>query len=168
MPTKTISNHTWAAIKKLVDAGWKLVAIERRFKGLITARQISTKKKQWEKASYRTESRYAKYRTDQYKKFRQSVLTRDNHKCIICKRGRRQVKVLQVDHIKSWSRHPELRFDPANGRTLCIYHHRRTLNYGYKANTCDDSLNGKAWEIKERMLWKKKQQEKLAKLIAKR
>ncbi|QNK82594.1 HNH endonuclease [Nakamurella sp. PAMC28650] len=57
-------------------------------------------------------------------KFRQTVahhvLVRDNFTCQFCG----QVGgYLQVDHIKSWSAYPELRFDSENCRTLCMACH---------------------------------------------
>ena len=54
------------------------------------------------------------------------VFERDNYTCVICShRGGN----LQVDHIKSWSQHPELRFDISNCQTLCMgCHYRKTFN----------------------------------------
>ncbi len=44
------------------------------------------------------------------------VLDRDNYTCQMC--GARGVN-LQIDHIQSWSKYPDLRFDVNNCRTLC-------------------------------------------------
>lgn len=55
-------------------------------------------------------------RSADYKVWRKNVLERDVYTCQLC--GQRGVK-LQVDHIKSFSRYPELRLDISNGRTLC-------------------------------------------------
>ena len=155
-----ISETTWKLVKSMTNKGWSPKTIEAHFDFRISAAQVRAKLRRWKRDSYFTD---AKYQSPAYKKWRMAVLQRDGNKCIICKRGKPKVKALQADHIKSWSRYPELRFEVSNGRTLCLYHHRRTLNYGRKANTCNDELNGKVWEIKERILWKKKQQEKLLK-----
>jgi len=68
----------------------------------------------------------------EYKKWRYAVLKRDRHRCVVC--GVNDGK-LQADHVKSFSKFPELRFDVSNGRTLCIPCHRETANYGAKAST---------------------------------
>ena len=68
----------------------------------------------------------------QRKRFRDTiqelVLKRDDYTCQICEK--RGVK-LQVDHIKSWSKHPDLRFDINNCRTLCMACHYKTT-FGYE------------------------------------
>jgi len=58
-------------------------------------------------------------RTKFYRKFRLEVLKRDNFKCQKCGNGGN----LQVDHIKKWSKFPDLRFDISNCRTLCVKCH---------------------------------------------
>lgn len=60
------------------------------------------------------------------KEWRRSVFKRDKYACVVC--GYRG-KGLEVDHIKSWSRYPELRFEVSNGRTLCKECHSKTPNY---------------------------------------
>lgn len=52
---------------------------------------------------------------------RKYILFRDNYNCVLCGSGGE----LHVDHIKSWAKHPELRFDPNNCRTLCCACHYR-------------------------------------------
>lgn len=49
-----------------------------------------------------------------------AVLARDNYTCQICDAYGGS---LQVDHIKRWSEFPELRFDLANCRTVCMACH---------------------------------------------
>jgi hypothetical protein len=62
----------------------------------------------------------------QYKTWARLVKERDNFTCQIC--GKSGVW-LESDHIKSWALYPELRFDLANGRTLCKDCHQKTDNY---------------------------------------
>ena len=64
------------------------------------------------------------------KEWRRAVFQRDNYTCQICgHRGGR----LNADHIKAYVRYPELRLDVNNGRTLCEACHRKTPNYGARA-----------------------------------
>ncbi len=159
---KQITDLTWKTVRELLDAGWTQTAISTHLKGVPTLAQISAWKRRTEKKAYfeGKENRFAKFQTEEYKNWRSAVLKRDGFRCVVCKRGKPEVKVLQADHILSWSRHPESRFDIDNGRTLCLYHHKRTLNYGFKAINCDDELNGAAWVIRERLLWNKRIKEK--------
>ena len=51
-------------------------------------------------------------------------LNRDNYKCRICNSNEN----LQVHHLKSYKKYPELRYEPTNGITLCkcchqLFHH---------------------------------------------
>lgn len=64
-----------------------------------------------------------------YRKWRESVLLKDNFRCRICNSS----KNLEADHIKAFSQFPKLRLDINNGRTLCADCHKLTPNYGYKA-----------------------------------
>lgn len=66
------------------------------------------------------------HETYEYRKWRLAVLKRDNRTCQIC--GSR--KLLEVDHIKRWKEHPELRHEVSNGRTLCRPCHMQTPTYG--------------------------------------
>lgn len=63
-----------------------------------------------------------------YRLWREEVFERDNFMCQIC--GLRGVE-LNADHIKPFALYPELRFEPTNGRTLCVPCHRQTGTYGY-------------------------------------
>lgn len=61
-----------------------------------------------------------------YKNWRKEVFNRDNWTCTSCnKRGGN----LHADHIKPFSRYPNLRLDIGNGRTLCIRCHEQTESY---------------------------------------
>lgn len=54
-------------------------------------------------------------------------LSRALKACVFC--GVRDVP-FHADHIKPFSRFPELRFEVSNGRTLCIPCHKETPTYG--------------------------------------
>lgn len=56
------------------------------------------------------------YEKPAYIEFRKAVLARDNFICLDCgKHGDR----LEVHHVEAWGPYPELRYDIANGVTLC-------------------------------------------------
>ncbi len=65
------------------------------------------------------------------KEWRRAVFERDNYTCVMCgiKGGN-----LEADHIKSWAKHKDLRFEISNGRTLCKTCHTTTPNYKGRAN----------------------------------
>lgn len=67
----------------------------------------------------------------EYKKWRENVFIRDNYTCQWCKK--RGIE-LNADHIKPFSRFPELRFELSNGRTLCVACHAKTDTYRGKLN----------------------------------
>ncbi len=69
--------------------------------------------------------------TEEYKLWRTAVFERDNYMCVWC--GDNVGHNLNADHIRSFSKYPESRFDLDNGRTLCISCHKKTPNYGKKA-----------------------------------
>lgn len=70
--------------------------------------------------------------TVEYIKWRKEVFERDNYTCQECGvRGGR----LEADHIKPFSKFPELRFMTSNGRTLCVPCHRATPTWGAKLRT---------------------------------
>ena len=74
----------------------------------------------------KTERARAKYR-----KWRSDVFRRDNWTCQTCNiRG----CYLEAHHIKSWAKHPELRYVLSNGQTLCLDCHKLTNNYKGKNN----------------------------------
>lgn len=66
----------------------------------------------------------------EYREWRKTVFERDNYTCQMC--GIRGGE-LHPDHIKPFAYFPELRFDVANGRTLCAPCHRQTDTWGANA-----------------------------------
>lgn len=73
-----------------------------------------------------TPHRNKEFRTPEYIAFRQAVLERDHYTCQLCgaRNGLGETIRLEVDHILSYAGYPDLRFDPSNGRTLCVQCHR--------------------------------------------
>jgi hypothetical protein len=121
----------WKMIKTMMDAGWKAVDVERRFK-FVTAQQIYAKKRTWEKEKYFKDPKFARFHTPEYKAWRLAVFRRDKFTCRWCGRTGKRVR-LEADHIMPWSTHPKLRYTVSNGRTLCRRCHRKTPTYGIKA-----------------------------------
>ena len=67
--------------------------------------------------------RYSKRMDD----WRKAVFERDDYICQVCKvRG----GDLNADHIKPFAKHPDLRFELDNGRTLCRACHMETPTWG--------------------------------------
>jgi len=64
--------------------------------------------------------------------WRKAVFERDNYTCQICgaRSGNGKKVVLNADHIKSFAKYSELRFDINNGRTLCLECHMKTPSWG--------------------------------------
>lgn len=65
--------------------------------------------------------------SNDYKLWRLAVYERDNYTCQEC--GERGGK-LNAHHIKSWRKHPDLRFTVSNGITLCESCHKKKHKNG--------------------------------------
>ena len=63
----------------------------------------------------------------EYEEWRKACMERDLYTCQDCEEIGGE---LQVDHIKPFALHPELRFDLNNGRTLCKNCHLKTNTWG--------------------------------------
>lgn len=110
---------------KLSHAG-KLTTLQKRIKCSIS--KLGSKNPSW-KGGTTPLLRTARHSLN-YKLWREAVFERDNYTCQCCKeRG----GYLQAHHIKSFAKHPELRFDVSNGQTLCLPCHKLTDNYSWKA-----------------------------------
>jgi hypothetical protein len=63
---------------------------------------------------------WERFTRPEYLAWRNVVLERDNYTCQDCGRVcKKREKGLAAHHIQSYAEHPELRYDPANGVTLC-------------------------------------------------
>lgn len=69
---------------------------------------------------------WLRFKNPQYILWRSAVLERDNYTCQDCGRQcKKYEKGLAAHHIKSYAKHPELRYDVNNGLTLCRECHMR-------------------------------------------
>lgn len=66
-------------------------------------------------------------KTNRYKALRKKIFERDDYTCVLCGKCGGD---LHVDHIKSYSKHKDLRYEESNLRTLCVKCHRNTPTYG--------------------------------------
>jgi 5-methylcytosine-specific restriction endonuclease McrA len=82
------------------------------------------------------------YKEDsEYKLFRQTVRKRDGYKCQMP--GCNSRRLLQVHHIKPWSRGAALRYDPNNGITLCKHCHKLITGHEHiYAPMFEEIING--------------------------
>jgi len=64
------------------------------------------------------------------KKLQRSIFERDNYTCQVCGEGN---CYFHIDHIKDWSKFPELRFEIKNCRTVCRKCHYY-ITWGKKMN----------------------------------
>jgi hypothetical protein len=104
---------------------WKLSAENRRNQSLAQRGENSP---HWQGG--KTEKGKTLRKSVEWKLWREAVFTRDDYTCQMC--GVRGGVELHPDHIKPFSQFPELRFDIANGRTLCAPCHRTTPTFGWR------------------------------------
>jgi len=67
-------------------------------------------------------------RSTNYKHWREAVLEKDGHQCVLC--GETDRTKLTVDHKKPLNLHPELALDVNNGRVLCCICHLYLPTHG--------------------------------------
>ena len=67
--------------------------------------------------------------TLEYKAWRTSVFERDNFTCVVCGQEGGE---LNAHHIKTFKKHPNLRYETGNGLTLCVTCHRAEHKKGNK------------------------------------
>lgn len=98
------------------------------------------------------EGRALFYGSSEWREKRAEIIARDNHECQWCKEaGRVTVSdetILEVDHIKELSEHPELAFDNDNLRTLCKdCHNKRHGRMNYRGqNTREARWIDERWD----------------------
>lgn len=78
-----------------------------------------------------------KRNSHEYRRWRRLVLSRDGYACQRC-RSRVVGKRLHAHHVKEWDDFPELRFDVANGLTLCGRCHLREHHAQWTAANAQD------------------------------
>ena len=71
----------------------------------------------------------------EYRIWRETVFKRDGHRCLFCSSSS---GTLQAHHIRQWINHPDLRYEPDNGVTLC--------------RPCHESIDGKEDHYADRFL----------------
>jgi len=71
-------------------------------------------------------------RSQQEKRWSAAVRERDSYICQKCGLNGTTETPVEAHHIRSFARHPELRFDISNGLTLCLACHQSTDTFGGK------------------------------------
>lgn len=86
--------------------------------------QRGEKGNNWKGGVY-TSQPQAERKSARYRTLRKEVMERDGWQCVLCS----QKGYLEVDHILSYSKHPDLRFVKENLRTLCKSCHKQTPTF---------------------------------------
>lgn len=87
-------------------------------------------------SAYR-EKMYKKRRSPEYLAWRREVLARDNSTCVCCGEMNTQ---MNVHHIESFTRRPDIALDVSNGTTLCEDCHREYHSNFYYADANEESF----------------------------
>lgn len=72
------------------------------------------------------------YYSPEYKEWRKKVFERDGYTCQDCG-FHGSDGIITAQHIKSFAKYPDLRYEVLNGRTLCEKCHEKTDNYKGKS-----------------------------------
>lgn len=99
--------------KAKISAGGKGRVFTEEHKQKIREAQLGEKSHKWQ-GGITSEDRKERKRFSET--MNPLILARDNYTCQMCDQYGGK---LHADHIKSWSKYPELRFDLDNCRTLC-------------------------------------------------
>lgn len=100
------------------------------------------------------EERIKFYKSKAWQYIRYRVLERDNYECQECKRQGRvftdfhkpdKHKRLDIDHIKSLARYPELALEMQNLETLCVKCHNKKENRFHKFQSKNKWRHDEFW-----------------------
>lgn len=123
-----------SGIKRKVQPKHRICKCPKRRAELIAARAISTSAymqgvtvSEWKGFSKpdKARQRHNLQESSEWKQWRKEVFRRDRGRCVMCKRGPREVEErIEPHHILRKHEHPHLVFEVGNGVTLCRPCHR--------------------------------------------
>lgn len=115
------NHHNWVPFRKCADCSCNLPKKSKsptRCNSCFRKHNVKENHPRWEGG--KSAENHLIRNSNQYKEWAKSVKERDDYTCQLCgERGGR----LHSDHIKPFSKYPELRFELSNGRTLCMKCH---------------------------------------------